>query len=245
MQRTEHAASLRSLNASRLYNRRVTRSFAAETSPDLIDAPRLLVIPLGSTEQHGPHLPVGTDTVIAEAWAAAFAATIDEPSLVAPVLPFGAAGEHQHFAGTLSIGTEALVGILVELARSASDRFDRLVVLSGHGGNHDALRTAADQLRAEGHTIDVVMPVLHGGDAHAGRSETSLMLHITPDLVHLDRAEPGNTGPMSELLPRIRKGGMAAVSHNGVLGDPAGASAVEGERLLSALVDHARQITGL
>ena len=123
----------------------MARSLAEETFPALVNGPRLLIIPLGSTEQHGPHLPVGTDTMIAEAWARAFASAIDESALIAPVLPFGAAGEHQAFAGTLSIGTDALVAVLVELARSASHRFNRLVVLSGHGGNHDALSIAADR----------------------------------------------------------------------------------------------------
>ena len=89
------------------------------------------------------------------------------------------------------------------------------------------------------------MPVLQGGDAHAGRSETSMMLHLAPDLVRIDRAEAGNARPMSDLLPQLRSGGMGAVSANGVLGDPVGASAVEGEQLLRALVKHARKTTGL
>lgn len=214
-------------------------------SPDLVGAARTLIVPLGSTEQHGPHLAVSTDSVIAQGWADALARAVEESVLVAPVLPYGAAGEHQDFAGTLSIGTEALFVVVIELARSAAERFDHVVFLSGHAGNIDGLERAAGQLRAEGHRIDAVFPILPDGDAHAGRTETSLMLHLAPHLVRLDRAEPGAVAPIDELLPRLRAGGTAAVSPNGVLGDPTGATASEGARLLDQLVAHARRATGL
>lgn len=216
-------------------------------SPELEnDRRRTLIVPLGSTEQHGPHLPLATDTIIAEAWAAALARSIqaDAPGtvLVAPVLPYGAAGEHQSFAGTLSIGTAATVTVIVELARSAAHLVDHVVFLSGHAGNLEALSTAAGQLRHEGHRVDVVLPVLPGGDAHAGRTETSLMLCLAPDLVALELAEAGETRPIAELLPELRARGVGGVAPNGVLGDPSGASADEGQRLLDQLVDHARAV---
>ena len=221
------------------------------TSPDIEarraagEHRRIVLVPLGSTEQHGPHLPLSTDTLIAEAWAAAVARSLEVTTafdvLVAPALPYGAAGEHQSFAGTLSIGTEATATVIVELARSAASVADKMVLLSGHAGNVDALRAAVRQLRTEGHEIDMVLPVLTGSDAHAGRTETSLMLHIAPHLVAMERAEPGNTAPIGELLPDMRSGGVAAVAANGVLGDPAGATAEEGERLLTELVEHARR----
>ncbi len=215
------------------------------TSPDLEDVGRLLVIPLGSTEQHGPHLPVSTDSVIAEGWANAFASAVDEAVVVAPVLAYGAAGEHQSFAGTLSIGTDALVSVLIELARSARQRFDRVIFLSGHAGNLDALQRAKRQLDHEGHDVAVLVPLLSGADAHAGRAETSLMLHLAPELVSMDVARPGNSTPIGELLPRLREGGTGAVSPSGVLGDPTGATAAEGVRLLEELVRYARSVTGL
>lgn len=217
----------------------------AELTDGEVAPVRTLVMPLGSTEQHGPHLPLSTDTDIAEAWAHAFASAVDEPVLVAPVLAYGAAGEHQSFAGTLSIGTEALIAVVVELIRSASGRFARTILLSGHAGNAEGLERAKRQLRHEGHSVDVVLPVLHGADSHAGRAETSLMLHLRPELVRTERAQPGATESLVDLLPRLRTGGTAAVSANGVLGDPAGATADEGSRLLAELVAHARAVTGL
>ncbi len=197
-----------------------------------------LLVPLGSTEQHGPHLPLATDTLIAEAWAVAVAAQLATPgAVVAPPLPYGSAGEHQDFPGTLSIGGPALELLVVELARSAATTFGRLVLLSGHAGNAEPLRRAADRLRHEGHdVVDLVPTWPPPVDAHAGRTETSLLLHLRPDLVRLDRAEPGETRPVGELMGRLTAEGVAAVSPNGVLGDPTGATAAEGRRLFEDLV---------
>ncbi len=200
-----------------------------------------LLIPLGATEQHGPHLPFETDTIIATAWADGVAAALDD-AIAAPPLPYGSSGEHQAFAGTLSIGGPALHQVVVELTRSAASTFDRVVLLSGHAGNDGALRVATDQLRAEGHEIIHLVPTWPTDrfgpfDAHAGRTETSLMLHLAPERVHLDRAEAGTTDDLAEVLERLMADGVAAVAPNGVLGDPEGASADEGRILLADLVD--------
>ena len=102
--------------------------------PDLERAaPRRLLIPLGATEQHGPHLPLATDTIIAIAVAEGAALARPEVA-VAPALPYGASGEHADFPGTLSLGQSALEAALVELVRSA-DHFADVVLLSWHGGN--------------------------------------------------------------------------------------------------------------
>ncbi|WP_064750317.1 mycofactocin biosynthesis peptidyl-dipeptidase MftE [Solirubrobacter soli] len=186
----------------------------------------VLVVPLGATEQHGPHLPLGTDTIIATA----LAASLD--AVVAPALPYGSSGEHAGFAGTLSIGREALVAVLVELVRSSS--FARVVFVSGHGGNAEPLATAVRRLRDEGHDVWAWAPAW-GGDAHAGRIETSLLLALEPRLVGEAR-EPGNTEPLSALMPRLRAEGVRGVAPNGVLGDPTGASEEEGRALLAAAI---------
>jgi creatinine amidohydrolase len=190
----------------------------------------VLLVPVGATEQHGPHLPLSTDTDIARALAQT--AERARPDVAtAPAIAYGASGEHAAFAGTLSIGQAAIELLLVELGRSASMTFARILLLSTHGGNADPVRRAVATLRAEDRDVRAWAP-RWDGDAHAGRLETSLMLAIAPSRVRLSAAAPGATEPIGQLLPRLRQGGVRSVSANGVLGDPAGASADEGRALL-------------
>jgi creatinine amidohydrolase len=155
---------------------------------------------------------------------------------VAPVVAYGSSGEHAGFAGTLSIGQEALELMLLELGRSAGESYRRQIFVSAHGGNAVPAVRAVTRLRAESRDVLLWMAGWNG-DAHAGRTETSLQLAMHPDRVRTDRMEPGNVTPVRELLAQLRAGGVAAVSPNGVLGDPAGASADEGHALLTALTD--------
>jgi mycofactocin precursor peptide peptidase len=191
-----------------------------------------LLIPLGATEQHGPHLPIGTDTAIAVALAEAAADRLPD-AFVAPPLPYGSSGEHQDFPGTLSIGATATELVLIELGRSAAETFDRLLFVNAHGGNFAPLTAAVERLRFEGRDARAWSPNF-GGDAHAGRTETSLMLalaDVEPSAVR------GNDAPLGELIERLRTEGVRSVSPNGVLGDSTGASAAEGRALLAAAVD--------
>jgi creatinine amidohydrolase len=215
----------------------VTRHLGATTWPDL-PAGATLLIPVGSTEQHGPHLPLTTDALVAGAVAGGVAARLDR-AVVAPAVAFGASGEHADFPGTLSIGLEVLEAVLVELGRSATVWAAAVVLVNGHGGNATAVDAAVRRLVAEGRDVTWVPCAAPGGDAHAGRTETSLLLHLAPDLVDLDRAEPGDPRPIGALLPELRARGVRAVSPNGVLGDPAGATAEEGAAILAAMVDRA------
>jgi mycofactocin system creatininase family protein len=208
-------------------------SLAGAVWPELPEQP-LLVVPLGSVEQHGHHLPLGTDTAVACAVAEAASGSLDG-ALLAPALAYGASGEHEGFPGTISIGTEALTGLLVEYGRSACRWAGRVLVVNGHGGNLDALRAAVPLLRREGRDVAWFPCGVPGGDAHAGRTETSLMLHVEPEGVLGDRAVAGVTTPIGELLPELRAGGDRAVSPTGVLGDPQGATAAEGSELLTRM----------
>jgi creatinine amidohydrolase len=216
------------------------------TSPEvaaLAAAGALLAVPVASTEQHGPHLPLSTDTDLAAELCARLAAA-RPGTLVAPAVAYGSSGEHEGFAGTVSIGQEALELLLVELCRSATRTFSRVLLVSTHGGNTAPVRRACRRLRAESRDVLAWMPAWDG-DAHAGRTETSLQLAIAADRVRLDRAEAGNTQSLAELMPALRSTSVRAVSPNGVLGDPAGASAAEGAALLAALLaDLLSQVNG-
>ncbi|HEX6419245.1 MAG TPA: mycofactocin biosynthesis peptidyl-dipeptidase MftE [Acidimicrobiales bacterium] len=218
------------------------RLLADETWRDVAATPpHVLAVPLGSTEQHGPHLPVGTDTLVATALAHRLAAARGDV-VIAPALPYGSSGEHAGFPGTLSIGQTALEAVVVELVRSA-DAFAGVVLISGHAGNAEPLDRAVATLTAEGRAVLGWIPAVPGGDAHAGRTETSLVLAIEPGAVREGAAAAGDTRPLAEIMPALRAGGVAAVSSNGVLGDPSGANAAEGERLLDALaVDLAQAV---
>lgn len=197
--------------------------------------PAVLVLPIGSCEQHGPHLPLDTDTRIAVALAQGLAEKYEEGDLlVAPPLAVTASGEHAGFPGTLSIGSEVFEQVLVELVRSA-DWSGGVVLVNGHGGNRTAVQRAVRLLETEGRKVLAWWPRVPGGDAHAGHTETSLMLAIAPELVHMERAELGVTAPLTDLIDELRSGGVVSVSRNGVLGDPLRANATHGRTLLTRL----------
>ena len=206
-------------------------------------APTDLLVPVGSCEQHGPHLPLDTDTRVATAIAHGAARHADGVR-VAPALAYGASGEHQAFPGTLSIGTEALTTVLVELGRSAfpdppgadGPAYRSLVFVNGHGGNTWAVRRAVEVLVQEGRPVSSWAPAVPDGDAHAGRTETSLLLTVAPDAVG-DERPVGDARPLDEVLEVLRADGVRGVSPNGVLGDASRASAGEGEALLADLVE--------
>jgi creatinine amidohydrolase len=200
----------------------------------------VLAVPVGSTEQHGPHLPLSTDTDVGVALTDRLA--LARPDVVAaPAIAYGSSGEHAAFPGTLSIGQEALELLLLELGRSA-DAFAGIVFVSTHGGNAEPVARAVRRLTYEGRRVRAWQPGgtgQSGLDVHAAYSETSVLMALCPASVRPGPAPAGGIdGPATagDLMARLRTGGVASVSPNGVLGDPTGASAEAGRRLVDAWV---------
>jgi creatinine amidohydrolase len=235
-----------------------TRSLAALSWPELegllASGARTAVVPLGSTEQHGPHLPYATDTLVAEALAARFCARVPE-AVALPALPLGCADEHLGFPGTLSLRRSTLGAVLADLL-ACLDRhgFERAFVLSGHGGNARLLAELEPRLDAEV-ALDVIAFTDHAALAealfreaaargvapgaaghHAGEIETSILLAIAPADVRLACAAPGllevPRDAQAVFYPDLR-----ANAPSGVVGDPADASAGRAAAYLDVWVD--------
>jgi creatinine amidohydrolase len=204
--------------------------------PDVAEraaAGAVLAVPLGATEQHGPHLPLSTDTDIAVALCRRLASARPDV-LIAPAVAYGSSGEHDGFAGTLSIGQAAVEQLVLELGRSATKTFRRVLFVSAHGGNAEPVTRAVEQLRSRSRDVRLFQPRWEG-DPHAGRHETAIQLAMDPGRVRMGRATAGNTRPLATLMPQLREYGVRAVSASGVLGDPTTATADGGAALLDDL----------
>ncbi|MEI8126536.1 MAG: mycofactocin biosynthesis peptidyl-dipeptidase MftE [Actinomycetota bacterium] len=193
------------------------------TSEHARNSDRILLVPIGSFEQHGPHLPLTTDTQVAIAVCTDVALNNDVD--IAPALPYSASGEHAGFAGLLSLGTEVTASLLTELIRSARGSWRGIVVVSGHGGNAEALERVARCADYEGDLVRVWLPSEVGGDPHAGATETSVMMTIAPDQVG---ELPEGVALKDDWLLVARREGVAGVSPSGVLGKPQLASTDQG-----------------
>jgi creatinine amidohydrolase len=236
----------------RLLLEELTREEARTLAPEA-----LLILPVGAVEQHGPHLPVGTDyfavTHIARAAAAALAGRV--PALVAPTLPFGSSQHHLPFGGTLSLSTETYYRALRDLAESLIvSGFRRIFILNGHGGNQELIQLVARDLAlqhpahlaaASYWTIAwdaLVAAQAHiqaGLPGHAGKFETALMLALRPELVREPR--PHRDSPASA-DPRHSSSAYRAELHgawqrmDGYTDSPDQADAEQGAAYLAAIV---------
>ena len=197
---------------------------------------KIVLLTLGSWEQHGPHLPFDTDTIIINS---VVSQTMHDSQInanefmIAPTVAISASDEHAGFPGTLSTGTEALAQSVVAICRSASWSLG-VCIVNGHGGNTDALARISSALTHEKITHSIwSLPSYDGADMHAGHTETSVMLHVAPDKVQTDRIERGTIGDSSALVAQMRTSGVAGVSDNGVLGDPTTATKEHGYAVLN------------
>jgi creatinine amidohydrolase len=212
-----------------------------------------VVVPFGALEQHGPHLPLDTDAVLGDRLGPMLAQRLD--ALCAPTVRVGCSWHHLAFAGTLSIRPETLLMLVEDLVDSLTRHgFRRIVLLATHGGNEGPLLKAARRSKRD--AVTIIVPSLRAtvqallsragsrgavaGDAggHAGELETSLMLALAPELVKVDLIEPGYTGRLDDAAVAVFFGeGVHALSANGVLGDPRGASAQAGRAYVAAFLD--------
>jgi len=212
-----------------------------------------VVLALGATEQHGPHLPLATDSLLGDHLARAIAERLE--AFYAPTVRIGCSSHHLGFPGTLSIADETFHRLVGDLVRSlAQGGFRRVILLPSHGGNFAPLAGALEGLGdIEGIEVVAVTDLsvlfriaqlgaeeldvpLEQGGIHAGEWETSMLASIHPDLVDSEAAEPGYLGPLEEGVGRMFEGGMRAVADNGVFGDPRGASSEHGRRYWDAAV---------
>jgi creatinine amidohydrolase len=213
---------------------------------------RRAIVCAASTEQHGPHLPEATDALLGEAYAGGLAAKLGD-TLVAPIIRPACSEHHMAFAGSLTISERLLMDIIdAYLASLRRHGFERFVVMSSHGGNFPVLARWERERPAPDTVVISDFEVFQAGfDAirrfgrtdsagpHAEVLETSMMLYLHPDLVHMDRAVTGFTGESS--LDDVLTRGMRAITPNGILGDPVGATPEMGAAILDAIVERLRQ----
>lgn len=223
----------------------LTRAALSEVLPEA-----LVVLPIGSTEQHGPHLPTSTDITVAEAIAVRSAKIAaketSRPLVLAPPLAFGASHHHLPFGGTLSLKPATLLAVLEDLLASmVSSGASRLVLLNGHGGNSGVCHAAAASVSAQYEHVTVahvnywaLRPVSEPQvPGHAGRFETSLMLALRgprPDVEPTTWRRPKT--PVLRDIPGVEVHSQQRWRHiDGYSDDPSGASASEGARILAEL----------
>jgi creatinine amidohydrolase len=236
---------------------------ADETWPDLGDyvaEESLAIVPLGSTEQHGPHLPEGTDHLIAEALAREAAER--SGYLCTPTVNVGVSPHHKQFHGTMWVDPPAFRDYVESMTRNLTYHgIDRVVYVNAHGGNMQHLREVGRRLREDEACFavewmwdesipDLVEEVFETPGPHGGPKETSMIQHIAPDLVKEDRIEDARDGGLTdwENAEDTRVHGARnfydAIDNtdNGVLGDQTDASAEVGERLFEAACDQLVQL---
>jgi creatinine amidohydrolase/Fe(II)-dependent formamide hydrolase-like protein len=241
-----------------------TRSVGELTFPDIskrLNARSILCLPIGSIEQHGPHLPLNTDVVLAEEFTrriiARWGETYDLWQL--PTLAVSLAREHQWAPGTLSLSIETMKSLLCELAREITRSLPvrNLAVINGHGGNRGILEALAQDLRADfGLNVCVLHPAIWAEvdptatvpEIHAGKNETSMMLAIAPHLVRREHIAQLNTSSIGDavrttILDQAVTWSWTTrdqdVADMGVIGNPKAASAEFGERLLNQVAEKA------
>jgi creatinine amidohydrolase len=228
---------------------------SADVSTLFHAGPLDVVVPLGALEQHGPHLPLSTDSIIVEAVARELARR-ETNLIVAPCLPIGASSHHAAFAGTVSLSEGTIVGYVHDAVRSLlAQGFRYAFLISGHAGNMPIMSKAVSSLPAGlrqrvGAYVDwpAQRKALHDWatgalgltpeevGSHAGHFETSIMLYLAPERVNMEAAPVGFIGPVEEATSTLAATGMRSLSSVGVVGDPRGATEAAGKEYFEVFV---------
>jgi len=218
-----------------------------------------IVACFGAVEQHGHHLPLGTDTILGDAVGRALAERLD--AFFAPTIQVGCSQHHLAFPGTMSISEETFWSVVADIVNGwAAQGFKRIVLMPTHGGNFAPLGGALERMgqfdgvkvlaitdlsvlvnATLGLGAELGIPASEGG-LHGGEWETSLMLAVRPDLVHMDRAVAGYTGDLEAGMQRFFDEGVHALTETGVIGDPKQASAENGHKYFERLVEVAAEV---
>jgi creatinine amidohydrolase len=232
-----------------------SRCFDELTDPEIAAAlarsPRV-ILPMGSVEQHGPHLPTGTDFFAATAIALAVAGHLD--ALVLPLCPLGVTPMHMPFPGTVSLRPQTLQNVVTDIGSSLAQHGCReFVILNWHEGNIASLALVAEHLHRELGLAVVVVQACYvaeelfgpraGGLTHGGKIEAWSVLSCRPDLVHLDRAAGSGDRRQGELVDRLRRDrsfqpmltDVLTMSSTGWYGDPDGATEREAREFVAEL----------
>jgi creatinine amidohydrolase len=229
------------------------RKLRADQLRDLSQCDAIVILPVASLEQHGPHLPVEVDSMLGETVAARTAAKIaarGQAVVVLPVLWTGLSEHHMSFGGTITLDNAAFAALVEGVVRSVLRHgFRKIVLLNAHGGNENALRSITDDL-----TPKLGVPIVQltywyaaavaiakiletqGGLSHACEAETSMMMAVRPELVAEDRiplAKSNATGDIAAGVYRWRS--IGSRSPSGVIGNPEAATRDKGERLFDAI----------
>lgn len=219
----------------------------------LEDGTQTAIVAVGSIEQHGPHLPLNMDTLDGDELSQRIAAKLGD-ALAAPTIRPGCSGHHMEFPGTITVPPETLMDMIRAYCRSLDEHgFEHIVLVPTHGGNFGPVKTVAPDVAREIDAtvipiadLDEHMQLLNDGLSeagidyeqdviHAGAAETAVMLAVNEDLVRLESVESGPEGDIS--TARLLSQGFKSITENGVLGDPAEASAEAGETIIQNVVD--------
>ena len=225
----------------------------AEVKAEIENGRDTVIVPFGSTEQHGRHMPLGTDAVLGDEIGWGLAGRLD--AFMAPTVRFGCSEHHLSFPGTISLSDETFQRIVTDVVASLSRHgFRRIVLLPTHGGNFKPLAEAFTELEPVDNVKVIALTDLEGlvkaafessnaygvtpaqSGAHSGEWETSLMLALRPDQVKMDHAAEGFVGELSEIMAKVFDG-IQNLDENGVLGDPRPATAAAGEKYFDEIID--------